>query len=102
MEIRRLELQKKLEEILGSNQVFFQPPTNIRITYPAIIYKIDNDRKMYANDGVYNIKDRYYVTLIHTDPDNEIKDKLDRFPFSSLSRCFTNDNLYHYSYYIYF
>lgn len=102
METRRLEFQKILEEILESNQVFFQPPTSIKFTYPAIIYKLDDTRKMHANNGVYNIRDRYQVTLMHLDPDNDIKDKLDCLPYSTMTRCFTNDNVYHYTFYIYF
>ena len=34
----RLKLQEVLEEILGSRNVYFQPPENIRMQYPAIVY----------------------------------------------------------------
>lgn len=97
----RLELQTKLEEILGSNQVYFQPPASIKMSYPAIVYKLDSNRMLYANDTVYNHKERYQVTLMHLDPDNDTKDKLSHLPYCSMSRCFTSDNIYHYVYNIY-
>ncbi len=101
METRRLKLQTKLEEILGSDQVYFQPPTNIKMSYPAIVYKLDNNRMFYANDMVYNYLERYQITLMHLDPDNDTKDKLSHLPYCSMSRCFTSDNIYHYVYNIY-
>ena len=51
----RLDLQKLLEKTLGSRNVYFQPPPNVQMEYPAIVYKrqkIDND---FGDDLVYII-----------------------------------------------
>ena len=41
----RLSLQTMLEEILGSRNVYYNPPASVRMEYDAIVYsrtKIDN------------------------------------------------------------
>ena len=47
----RLELQSKLEELLGTRNVYYQPPESIKIGYPAIVYFKNNIVNRYANDG---------------------------------------------------
>lgn len=53
----RLDLQMKLEELLGCRHVYYQPPdtgvSSVKMEYPAIRYskgKIDTQR---ANNSVY-------------------------------------------------
>lgn len=38
----REDLQKKLVEIIGNNNVYFQPPSNVQMKYPAIRYQLDS------------------------------------------------------------
>ena len=52
---RRLDLQKELEILLGINQVYFQPPATIKLSYPCIIYSIGIGNAKYANNKTYNI-----------------------------------------------
>ena len=52
----RLELQTLLEEILGSRNVYFQPPESVKMNYPAIVYSLDDIENSFANDGVYSSK----------------------------------------------
>ena len=40
----RIELQSKLEELLGSRQVYYQPPETVKMEYPAIVYSKSNIR----------------------------------------------------------
>ena len=39
---RRLELHEILCTILGSRNVYFQPPESIKMNYPAIVYGLDD------------------------------------------------------------
>ena len=39
----RLNLQDKLEEVLGSKQVYFQPPESLKLKYPCIVYSRSNN-----------------------------------------------------------
>ena len=38
----RLDLQKIFEDILGSKNVYFQPPESLKMKYPAIRYSLDD------------------------------------------------------------
>ena len=40
----RLDLQKLLVELLGSDNVYFQPPPSVQMNYPAIVYKLDDEK----------------------------------------------------------
>lgn len=91
----RLELQSKLEEILGSRNVYYQPPSNINIGYPAIVYSKSNYKSTHANDAVYSIKTRYSITVIDKKPDNEVIEKIMGLPYCSYDRHYTSDNLNH-------
>ena len=85
----RLELQEELEEILGSRNVYFQPPESVKMKYDAIVYNLSDIRIDYADDKVYKKNRSYEVTVISRNPDNEIAENLlDHFKFIS-------DNLYH-------
>ena len=55
----RLELQTKFENILGSRNVYFQPPSSVQMRYPAIVYSRKNIEIRNANDGVYRIVPGY-------------------------------------------
>jgi hypothetical protein len=59
---QRLELQALLESITPN--VYFQPPANVLMKYPCIIYKRDNARTMFAGNLPYRFKQRYLVTVL--------------------------------------
>ena len=99
---RRLMLHEKLCDILGTKNVYFQPPESIRMKYPAIVYSLDNMESVHANDGVYLSNRRYSVTVIDTDPDNKIIDKVSYLPNCRFNRHYAKDNLYHYVFTLYF
>lgn len=91
----RLDLQSKLEEILGSRNVYFQPPESVKISYPAIVYsRPDIDIKK-ADDSTYLKTNRYSITVIDRLPDNKAIDALLELPMSSYDRHFNVDNLNH-------
>ena len=46
----RLSLHNILVSILGTSNVYFQPPTTITLKYPCIIYKLDDIEDVRAND----------------------------------------------------
>lgn len=91
----RLELQQMLEEILGSNHVYFQPPSSIRMSYPAIVYSRSSIDNRYANDSVYIQRIPYQITVIDYDPDSEIVERISTIPGIRYNNHFTSDNLNH-------
>lgn len=91
----RLKLQSLLEELLGSKNVYFQPPTNLNMSYPAIKYSTDDIDAKKADDTAYIITKRYEVIVISPKPDNPVIEKLLSLPMCSYDRQYKADNLYH-------
>lgn len=98
----RLELHSKLVEILGSNQVYFQPPATLQMKYPCIIYKRNNQSDFFSNDRVYLGMKRYSITVVDKNPDSKIPDKIMELRYCSFSTHFAVDGLNHDVYTLYF
>lgn len=99
---QRLDLQARLSALLGSSNVYFQPPPTIQMNYPAIVYKRDDIRTEFANDKPYKNKTRYQVTVIDRNPDSLIPAKVGQLPMCVFDRFYTADNLNHDVYTLYF
>ena len=91
----RLELQNKLEELLGSRNVYYQSPPSTGMNYPAILYSKAGLNTEYANGAKYSIKTKYQVIVIDKRPDNPVINKILELPYSSYDRQYKSDNLYH-------
>jgi hypothetical protein len=98
----RLELQTRLEEILGNNSVYFQPPESVKMVYPAIVYALDDIAKNHSDDGVYLLHKRYSVTVIDKNPDSEFIDSVALLPLCSFNRHYKSNNLNHWNYSLYY
>lgn len=98
----RLKLHEELVKILGSDNVYFQPPENIKISYPCIIYSIDGYHTLRADDLLYNHKIEYMVILISTRSDIPLLEQILGLPLCRFNRAYKSDNLYHYVYSIYY
>lgn len=92
---RRLELHEILCGILGSRNVYYQPPSTIKMKYPAIVYSRDDINNVFADNGVYQQAHMYQVTVIDSDPDSEIVHKVSKMPMCMYDRHFASDNLNH-------
>lgn len=90
----RLKLHNELLEF--SDNVYFQPPSNIKLKYPCIIYNKTPSIKEYGNDHQYIKTQGYQITVADADPDSLIADNLEeRFMYCAISQYFVNDNLNH-------
>ena len=98
----RLELQQKLEDLLGSRNVYFQPPETFKISYPCIIYSLSQENVWHANDRKYHRMKRYMVTYVDRNPDSELPDILSELRYCSLNRFYTADNLNHWTFDLYY
>ena len=91
----RLDLHEILCSILGSRNVYFQPPESIKLEYDCIIYSRKNINNVFADNSVYRQHDLYEVIIIYEDPDSDIPRKLSLLPMCSFDRHYTSDNLNH-------
>lgn len=99
---RRLELSAVLRRLLGSGNVYYQPPETVKMKYPAIVYSLDSIQNVHADDGVYLSHRRYSVTLIDKDPDSKIVDRLSELNCCRFNRQYSSDNLNHFVFTLYF
>lgn len=97
---QRLQLQTLLESL--GIKVYFQPPSNVKMEYPCIVYQLDDVDTKFAGNAPYSRTKRYQVTHISRNPDSDVPDKIAALPMSTFSRFFVADNLNHTVYSLYF
>ena len=98
----RLDLHAKLVDLLGSNNVYFQPPENLKMVYPCIVYRRNRIETEFADNNPYFQMKRYSVMVIDRNPDSDIPDKIGQLPMSLFDRHYVADNLNHDVYNLYF
>ena len=99
----RLVLQAALEEILGSRNVYFQTPEDVKMKYDAIRYALGGKNLRHADNKVYKLTNQYDGVVITRDPDTDIPDRmLSIFEMCSFGRPYIADNLHHYPFTLYY
>ena len=105
---RRLQLQTVLENLMVESglkkQVFFQPTQNLKMEYPAIVYRRDYIDTKHGDNAPYTVNRRYLVTYIDRRPDGTapMVDKLAHLPQCVFDRFYISDGLNHDVFKIYF
>lgn len=109
----RLELQSVLEEILGSRNVYFQPPASLipakaakavtsELKYPCILYELSDIWVDHADDDIYRKFKQYMITVIDKDPDSGLPDKINDLKYCEMDRFYVSNNLNHWVFTLYF
>jgi hypothetical protein len=81
---------------------YFQPPPTVDMTYPCIVYQLDDIDTRFANNAPYSLNKEYKITVIDPDPETSIPDQLAVLPGVAFDRFYTADNLNHYAFSINF
>ena len=50
IEERRIQLHEKLCSILGSRNVYYDPPENVKMQFDCIVYSLRQVNQVYANN----------------------------------------------------
>lgn len=98
----RTELHEKLCELLGSRNVYYDPPSNIKMKFPAIEYHLARYEPVRADDDLYLLRNRYELTLMEKTPESGTVGELLRLPYCSHDRSFVSDNMHHNTFTIYY
>lgn len=98
----RTDLHNILVSILGSKNVYFQPPASKTMSYPCIVYKRNVIDIKKADNISYSTKIGYTVTVIDANPDSLIPLKLLDLPLCKFDRFYVADNLNHDVYTLYY
>ena len=91
----RESLNDMLKQLLGYPNVYYQPPSNVKMVYPAIVYDLNDVFRLHADNMTYLMKREYIITVIDKKPDNPVIEKILSLPLSGFSRSYKADNLYH-------
>lgn len=98
--VLRDPLQEILELIVPN--VYFQPPPDLQMVYPAIRYERARADTAYADNTPYRSTKQYQLILISLSPDNPAFESLISLPMCSHERFYVADNLNHDVFNIYF
>lgn len=98
-----MKLHEELCELLGSRNVYFAGPSNIQMRYPCMLYDVENTNTINADDIRYLHRTRITLTVIDTDPDSDIPNRLMESSFRYLAhdRTYIADGLYHFVFTLY-
>lgn len=82
---------------VAQNRVYFQPPENLVLNFPCIVYEFSGDSPVHADNLLYGVlANRYKVTLIDRNPDSAFYEPLRKIKMTSGPTHFVSDNLHHY------
>lgn len=99
----RLKLHEELCALLGSRNVYYQPPTQIKMEYPCIRYSLSGIDQKRANNANYKNTSKYELMLIDYDPDSTFVQKiLESFSMCSFDRSYSSNNLNHFVFTLYY
>ena len=88
------DIQTFLEEVTGIT-VYFQPPPNVVISYPCVIYEMVRINTDFADNKPYQLTQVYQLTHIDEDPDSDVPMKLANLPMCVFERKYETNELYH-------
>lgn len=92
----RTSLQSILDGIMGvDDRVYFQPPPDVDLKYPCIVYERDTASSDPADNIPYSWTQGYQVTYIDHNPDGAVIAELAALPMSSYNRHFVTSGLNH-------
>ena len=75
--------------------VYFQPPANVQMKFPCIVYKRAQADTRFANDGTYLFTNRYTITVIDRNPDSPLVEAVAKLPMCRHTTFFVAENLNH-------
>ena len=95
----REKLSRAFHDILEN--VYFDPPEDIEMEYPAIKYNLARIDAKKANNSPYITRPGYEVTLMDWDSDSEYVDQILAIPYCSFDRHYPSNGLHHWTFTIY-
>lgn len=91
----RLDLHEQLKILLGSENVYYQPPESIKMSYPAIRYSKIRPNINYADNTIYTKRNCYEIIVISKKNDEPVIEELEKMELCSWDRHYISDNLHH-------
>lgn len=97
----RTELQKDLRTI--APKAYYRRPSDNKMEYPCFLYRMSPPQVLRADNRLYNLYPCYNVIYISRTPsDTIVRTMLEKFKYCSFDREYESDELYHYSFTLYY
>lgn len=96
----RLDLHTELVAV--TDNVYFQPPANVTMEFPCIVYQRDFSYVDFADDIPYKECKRYQLTVIDRNPDSILPDEIETMRYCAFSRFLVAEDLNHFIFRLYF
>ena len=95
--------RSKLSELLNEicRNVYFQPPADIKMKYPCIVYELEKTDVTRADNNPYLLYDMYSLKYITRDPDDANRLRFITIPLCTSQKMYIADNLYHHPFELY-
>lgn len=98
IEERRIQLHEKLCSILGSRNVYYDPPENVKMQYDCIVYSLSQVNQVYANNFTYANSPGYLLTIVTRTPEAQtriVEELMKTFSYVGWDRAYVIDHLHH-------
>ena len=66
------DLRTELIQITGIKNVYYQPPSNVKMSYPCIRFKLESVDEMYASNRLYRTMVKYQIIYITNKVNDDI------------------------------
>ena len=96
---KRSDLHQELKALFEhpvQPHVYFQPPESMKLSYPCIVYKLSGYPDGHADNILYFSHHDYQITVIDSDPESVLRDKVAQMKWCRFIRSYVSDNLNHY------
>lgn len=95
------DLLHLLQKAVANNRVYFQPPENLKLEYPVVVFHLTKIKVDHADDAPYKGAREYVVTLITKDPEPDALEKILKIPYTTLDSTYQSDGMNHFVFTIY-
>lgn len=91
----RLTLHHKLVDILGSENVYYNPPESQKLNFPCIVYNLSYIEQIHADNIKYIDYTTYKITVVSKNPDHPAIRSILDIPMTKFSTNYVKNGFYH-------
>lgn len=84
-----------LIDILGSGNVYYNPPESQKLNFPCIVYNLSYIEQIHADNLSYLDYTTYKITVVSKIPDHPAIKNILRLPMTKFSTNFVKNGFYH-------
>lgn len=100
---RRPRLHQFLKSLFDTTpHVYHQRPSNGKLEYPCILYKISGFPDEHADNLRYFEYREWELTVIDPDPDSKLREKVAELKWCRFVQSYVSDNLNHFVFSLYY